>query len=44
MILYLNGVELGGRVGQDFQNDVQEKMFEVLGFEKEDAYNRFGFC
>ena len=26
-----------------FQSDVQEKMFEVLGFTKEDAYDRFGF-
>lgn len=39
----LNGVELGGGSVRIFQNDVQEKMFEVLGFEKEDAYNRFGF-
>lgn len=39
----LNGVELGGGSVRIFQNDVQEKMFEILGFEKEDAYNRFGF-
>ena len=39
----LNGVELGGGSVRIFQNDIQEKMFEVLGFEKEDAYNRFGF-
>ena len=26
-----------------FQNDVQEKMFEVLGFTKEQAWDRFGF-
>ena len=26
-----------------FQSDVQEKMFEVLGFSKEQAYDRFGF-
>lgn len=25
------------------QNDVQEKMFEALGFEKEQAYKQFGF-
>ena len=26
-----------------FQEDVQEKMFEVLGFTNEQAYERFGF-
>ncbi len=41
--IVLNGVELGGGSVRIFQNDVQERMFEVLGFEKEDAYNRFGF-
>ncbi len=41
--IVLNGVELGGGSVRIFQNDIQEKMFEVLGFEKEDAYNRFGF-
>lgn len=41
--IVLNGVELGGGSVRIFQNNVQEKMFEVLGFEKEDAYNRFGF-
>ena len=25
------------------QNDIQEKMFEVLGFTREQAYNQFGF-
>ncbi len=39
----LNGVELGGGSVRIFQNDIQEKMFEVLGFAKEDAYDRFGF-
>ncbi len=41
--IVLNGVELGGGSVRIFQNDIQEKMFEILGFEKEDAYNRFGF-
>lgn len=41
--IVLNGVELGGGSVRIFQNDIQEKMFEVLGFEREDAYNRFGF-
>ena len=39
----MNGVELGGGSVRIFQSDVQEKMFEVLGFTKEDAYDRFGF-
>lgn len=26
-----------------FQNDIQEKMFECLGFTKEQAQSRFGF-
>lgn len=41
--IVLNGVELGGGSVRIFQSDVQEKMFEVLGFTKEDAYERFGF-
>ncbi len=41
--IVLNGTELGGGSVRIFQNHVQEKMFEVLGFEKEDAYERFGF-
>ena len=41
--IVLNGVELGGGSVRIFQSDVQEKMFEVLGFTKEDAYDRFGF-
>jgi aspartyl-tRNA synthetase len=41
--IVLNGTEIGGGSVRIFQNDVQEKMFEVLGFTKEDAYERFGF-
>ena len=41
--IVLNGVELGGGSVRIFQSDVQEKMFEVLGFTKEEAYERFGF-
>ena len=26
-----------------YQNDVQEKMFELLGFTKEEAHSKFGF-
>ncbi len=39
----LNGTEIGGGSVRIFQSDVQEKMFEVLGFTKEQAYDRFGF-
>lgn len=41
--IVLNGVELGGGSVRIFQSDVQEKMFECLGFTKEEAYERFGF-
>lgn len=41
--IVLNGTEIGGGSVRIFQNHVQEKMFEVLGFTKEDAYERFGF-
>lgn len=41
--IVLNGVELGGGSVRIFQPEVQEKMFEVLGFTREEAYERFGF-
>ncbi len=41
--IVLNGVELGGGSVRIHQNDIQEKMFEVLGFTKEEAYEQFGF-
>ena len=41
--IVLNGVELGGGSVRIYQSDVQEQMFEVLGFTKEEAYERFGF-
>ncbi|MSS63431.1 aspartate--tRNA ligase [Velocimicrobium porci] len=41
--IVLNGTELGGGSVRIFQNHVQEKMFEALGFTKEQAYDRFGF-
>lgn len=39
----LNGVEIGGGSVRIYQDDVQEKMFEVLGFTKERAHEQFGF-
>lgn len=41
--IVLNGNEIGGGSVRIHQNDVQEKMFECLGFTKEEAYERFGF-
>lgn len=41
--IILNGTELGGGSVRIFQQDIQEKMFEILGFSKEEAYERFGF-
>ena len=41
--IVLNGNEIGGGSVRIFQDDVQEKMFEALGFTKEQAYSQFGF-
>jgi len=41
--IILNGVELGGGSIRIYDTELQSKMFEVLGFTKEEAYNRFGF-
>lgn len=41
--IVLNGTELGGGSVRIHQNDIQEKMLEVLGFTKESAYEQFGF-
>ncbi len=41
--IVLNGNEIGGGSVRIFQDDIQEKMFEALGFTKEEAYERFGF-
>ena len=41
--IVLNGVELGGGSVRIHQNDIQEKMFEVLGLSKEVSQERFGF-
>lgn len=39
----LNGNEIGGGSVRIHQNDIQSKMFEVLGFSKERADDQFGF-
>ncbi|MDO4632636.1 MAG: aspartate--tRNA ligase [Eubacteriales bacterium] len=41
--IVLNGNEIGGGSVRIHQNDIQEKMFEALGFTKERAYEQFGF-
>ncbi len=41
--IVLNGTELGGGSVRIHQNDIQEKMFDCLGFTKEAAYEQFGF-
>jgi len=41
--IVLNGTELGGGSVRIHQNDIQEKMFECLGFTKEAAKEQFGF-
>ncbi len=41
--IVLNGTELGGGSVRIFNNEIQNKMFEVLGFTKEQAEEQFGF-
>ncbi|MGM0864352.1 MAG: aspartate--tRNA ligase [Bacillota bacterium] len=41
--LVLNGYELGGGSLRIYERDIQEKMFKVLGFSKEEAVKQFGF-
>ncbi len=41
--IVLNGNELGGGSVRIHQADIQAKMFEVLGFTPEAAYEQFGF-
>ena len=41
--MVLNGCELGGGSIRIHRQDIQSKMFELLGFTPEDAQERFGF-
>lgn len=41
--LVLNGNEIGGGSIRIFDRNLQEKMFKLLGFNKEDAETQFGF-
>ena len=41
--IVLNGTEMGGGSVRIHQDDIQEKMLEVLGFTKERAHEQFGF-
>ena len=41
--LSINGVEVGGGSIRIHDRNIQEKMFEILGFSKEEAENQFGF-
>jgi len=41
--MVLNGNEIGGGSIRIHSTELQQKMFEVLGFSKEDACERFGF-
>ena len=41
--IVLNGNEIGGGSVRIHQNDIQEKMFQMLGFTEESAYEQFGF-
>lgn len=41
--IVLNGVELGGGSIRIFNSDLQQRMFEALGFTDEQAWARFGY-
>ena len=41
--MVLNGNEIGGGSIRIFDKDMQAKMFDLLGFSKEEAEDQFGF-
>ena len=41
--IVLNGYEIGGGSIRIFKQELQQKMFEMLGLKKEEIANRFGF-
>lgn len=41
--IVLNGTEIGGGSLRIYDSELQQKMFEKLGFTKEEAWERFGF-
>jgi aspartyl-tRNA synthetase len=41
--LVLNGTEIGGGSIRIFNKNIQERMFDALGFTKEEAIEKFGF-
>lgn len=41
--IILNGTEIGGGSLRIYNSEMQQTMFEALGFSKEEAWNRFGF-
>ena len=41
--MVLNGTEIGGGSIRIFQRDLQEKIFDTIGFTKEEASEKFGF-
>jgi aspartyl-tRNA synthetase len=41
--MVINGVEVGGGSVRIFNKELQARMFEVLGFTKEEAQHQFGF-
>lgn len=41
--MVLNGVELGGGSLRIYDSEIQQQMFKVLGFTKEEAWEKFGY-